>query len=125
MLFHYFLNDSEMGPAANTVTGITSVLTFHVHCISIVWPLHSKIFLASFLITFLSPEIAMSIIRHLLLLLLIIIISSSSSSSSSNSSSTREILEVTIGCTCKFVCETKKIIYNIILCTKVRTGSIH
>jgi hypothetical protein len=35
-----------------------------VRCISTVRPLYFKIFSASFLITFLSPEIAMSINRH-------------------------------------------------------------
>jgi hypothetical protein len=51
-----------------------------MRCISIVRSLYFKIFSASFLITFLSPEIATSISMHV-----IIIISSSSSSSSSSS----------------------------------------
>jgi len=47
-----------------TVSDITSVFTFHIRCISVVSPLCLKIFWASFLITFLSPEIAVSIVRH-------------------------------------------------------------
>jgi len=46
------------------ISDFTSVFTFYMRCISFVSPLCLKIFWASFLITFLSPEIAMSIVRH-------------------------------------------------------------
>jgi hypothetical protein len=62
MLLTCFLNDFEMVPVAPIITGITLVFTFHMGCISIVRSLYFKIFSASFLITFLSPEIATSII---------------------------------------------------------------
>src|SRR5215469_13178935 len=61
MLLMYFLNDLEMVPVAPITTGITLAFTFHVRCISIMRSLYFKIFSASFLITFLSPEIATSI----------------------------------------------------------------
>ena len=64
MLLMYFLNDFEMVPVAPIITGITLVFTFHMRCISIVRSLYFKIFSASFLITFLSPEIATSINIH-------------------------------------------------------------
>ena len=64
MLLMYFLNDFEMVPVAPIVTGIILVFTFHVHFISIVRYLYFKIFSASYLITFLSPEIATSINIH-------------------------------------------------------------
>jgi len=57
VLLAYFLNDFEIVPIAPTITGITFVFTFHMHCISVVRSLYFKIFSASFLITFLSPEI--------------------------------------------------------------------
>ena len=41
-----------------------SFLTFHINCISIVRSLYFKIFLASLLITFLSPEIVISLTKH-------------------------------------------------------------
>jgi len=46
------------------ITGITFVFTFRVRCISIVSSLYFRIFSASFLITFLSPEITTSINTH-------------------------------------------------------------
>ena len=58
MLLTYFLNDFEIVPVAPIITGITFVFTFHMHCIYIVRYLYFRIFSASFLITFLSPEIA-------------------------------------------------------------------
>jgi len=58
VLLTYFLNDFEIVPVAPVITGITFVFTFHVRCISIVRSLYFRIFSASFLITFLSPEIA-------------------------------------------------------------------
>ena len=64
MLLTYFLNDFEIVPVAPTITGITFVFTFYVRCISIVRSLYFRIFWASFLITFLSPEIATSINIH-------------------------------------------------------------
>jgi len=66
MLLTYFLNDFEMVPVAPIITGITFVFTFHMRCISIVRSLYFRIFSASFLITFLSPEIATSINIHVL-----------------------------------------------------------
>ena len=62
----YFLNDFEMVPVAPIVTGITFVFTFYMRCISIVRASYFRIFSASFLITFLSPEIATSINIHVL-----------------------------------------------------------
>ena len=64
MLLMYFLIDFEMVPVAPIITGITLVFTFHMRCIYIVRSLYFKIFSASFLITFLSPEIATSINIH-------------------------------------------------------------
>ena len=58
MLLMYFLNDFEMVPLAPISTGITLVFTFHMRCIFIAKTLYFKIFSASFLFTFLSPEIA-------------------------------------------------------------------
>ena len=64
MLLTYFLNDFEIVPVAPIITGITFVFTFYMCCISFVRSLHFSIFSASFLITFLSPEIATSINIH-------------------------------------------------------------
>ena len=64
MLLTCFLNNFEIVPVAPFVTGITFVLTFHMRCISILRSLYFRIFSASFLITFLSPEIATSINIH-------------------------------------------------------------
>ena len=69
MLLTYFLNDFEIVPVAPIITGITFVFTFHMRCISIVRSLYFRILSASFLITFLFPEIVTSINAHLLLLL--------------------------------------------------------
>ena len=66
MLLTYFLNAFEMVPVAPIITGITFVFTFHMRCISIVRSLYFIIFSASYLITFLSPEIATSIDIHVL-----------------------------------------------------------
>ena len=60
----YFLNDFEIVPVAPVITGCVFVLTFHMWCISILRSLYFRIFSASFLITFLSPEIATSINIH-------------------------------------------------------------
>jgi len=64
ILLTYFLNDFEIVPVAPIITGITFDFTFHMRCICIVRSLHFRIFSASFLITFLSPEIATSINIH-------------------------------------------------------------
>jgi len=64
MLLAYFLNDFEIVPVAPVITGITFLYTFHMRCISIVRPLYFRIFSASFLMVFLSPEIATSINIH-------------------------------------------------------------
>jgi len=56
MLLTYFLNDFEIVPVSPIITGITFVFRFHMCCISIVRSLYFRIFLAFFLITFLSPE---------------------------------------------------------------------
>jgi hypothetical protein len=58
MLFRYFFNDFEMVSVAPVFTGINLVFTFHIKCIGIVRSVYFKIFLASFLITFLSREMA-------------------------------------------------------------------
>ena len=60
MLLGYFLNDFEMVPAASIIAGITSVFIFHMPFISAVRYLYFRNFTTSFLITFLSPEIAIS-----------------------------------------------------------------
>ena len=65
MLLTYFLNDFEIVPVAPIITGITFGFTFHMRCISIVRSLCFRIFSVSFLITFLSPEIAASINMHI------------------------------------------------------------
>jgi hypothetical protein len=56
-----FLNDFETVPVAPIITGITFAFTFHMRCIYTVRSLYFKIFSAYFLITFLSPGIAISI----------------------------------------------------------------
>jgi hypothetical protein len=66
----YFLNDFWMVPVAPVVTGITSVFTFHMSCISVARFLYFIIFSASFLITFLCHEFATSINIHVPLLFL-------------------------------------------------------
>ena len=82
MLLTYFLHVFEIVPVAPIITGITFVFTFHMRCIPIVRSLYFKIFSASFLITFLSPEIATPINIHvpfslsLIIIIIIIIISS-------------------------------------------------
>ena len=74
MLLTYFLNEFEIVPVAPLITGITFVFTFHMRCISIVRSLYFRIFSASFLITFLSPEIATSININITLLLLLLLL---------------------------------------------------
>jgi hypothetical protein len=53
-----------MVSVAPIITGITFVFAFHINCISVARYFYFKIFSASFLITFLSPEIAMFINRR-------------------------------------------------------------
>ena len=69
MLLTYFLNDFEMVPVAPIITGITFVLTFHMRCISVVRSLYFRIFSSSFLMTFLSPEIATIIIIIIIIII--------------------------------------------------------
>ena len=57
MFFRHFLNDFKMVPLA-------AIITFHTRSIQTVRFLQVKIFLAPFLLTFLSPEYAMFIKRH-------------------------------------------------------------
>ena len=64
VLLAYFLSNFEIVPVAPIITGIKFVFTFHVRCVSILRPLYFRIFLATFLNTFLSPEIAASINIH-------------------------------------------------------------
>ena len=64
MLLTNFLNDFEIVPVAPIITFMTFDFTFHVLCICIVRSLYFRKFSASFLITFLSPEIAKSINIH-------------------------------------------------------------
>jgi len=64
-----------MVQVAPIITGITFIFTFHMRCISSVRSLYFRIFSASFLITFLSPEIATSINIHVLFSLSWIIMS--------------------------------------------------
>jgi len=66
ILLTYFLNDFEMVPVAPINTSITFVFTFHMRCISIVRSWYFRIFSASFLVEFLSPEIATYINIHVL-----------------------------------------------------------
>jgi hypothetical protein len=52
MLLKYFLKDFEVVPVASIITGVTSVFTFYMRCISIIRSLYFRIFSASFFITF-------------------------------------------------------------------------
>ena len=61
MLLTHFLNDFEIVPIAPI---ITDIFALHMRSISIVRSLYFRILSASFLITFLSPEIAASINLH-------------------------------------------------------------
>ena len=62
-LLTYFLNNFQI-VSVDPITRITFSFTFHKRCISIVRSLYFRIFSASFLITFLSPETATSINIH-------------------------------------------------------------
>ena len=61
MYFRYFLNDFEVVQFARISTATAFVLTYHMSCIAIARSLNFTIFLASFMDTFLSPDIALSI----------------------------------------------------------------
>ena len=63
MLLAYFLNDFEIDPIAPILVS-PLLFTFHKRFISIVRSVYFRIFLASFLIIFLSPEIATFINTH-------------------------------------------------------------
>jgi hypothetical protein len=58
MLLMYRLSDFERVPFVPVITGITFASTFHMRLCSVMGSLYFKIFSASYLITFLSPEIA-------------------------------------------------------------------
>jgi len=60
MLLGYCLNGSEVVTVGPIITGVSFSFAFRINYIYIVRYLYFKIFLASFLITFLSPEIARS-----------------------------------------------------------------
>jgi len=74
MLLRYCLSDFEVVPLTHIITGIAFAFTFHMRWISVVGSLYFGIFSASFLITFLSPEIAISINIHVTLLLLLLLV---------------------------------------------------
>ena len=61
MFFRHIFNDFELVPIVPVITGIISVFTFHMRCISTVRYSYLRIFAASSVITFLSPEIVKSI----------------------------------------------------------------
>jgi len=71
MLLTYFLNDFEIVPVAPVIIGIT--FAFYIPH-SIVRSLYFRSLMASFLITFLSPDIATSINIHVPFSFIIIII---------------------------------------------------
>jgi len=64
VLLRYFVNDFGMVPVDPIVTSIVFVCTFHMRCIFIARYSYVRTFSASFLTTFLSPEIATSISTH-------------------------------------------------------------
>ena len=69
MLLRYRLSDYEMVPFAPVTTGITFAFTFHMRWYSVMGSLCFTTFSASFLNTFLSPEIATCINKHVPFLL--------------------------------------------------------
>ena len=71
---HTFSERLWNSPSRPCYIGITFVFTFHMRCISIVRSLYFRTILASFLIRFLSPEIATSIVIILIIIIIIIII---------------------------------------------------
>ena len=64
MFLRYFVNYFEIVPVAPTVSGIAFIFTFHTCWISTMRSLCFRTFSASFLITFLSPEIVTYINLH-------------------------------------------------------------
>jgi len=60
----YFLNDFVMVPAAPSITDSAFIFTFYMRCIFIVESWYFRIFWASFLNTFLTPNIATFINMH-------------------------------------------------------------
>jgi hypothetical protein len=76
MLLGYFLNYFDIFPVALVITSITFASTFYTRRISIVKSLYFKILSASSLITFLSPEIALSFKTHVPFSLLQVLMSS-------------------------------------------------
>jgi len=77
MLLRYCLSDFEMVPITHIIIGITFAFTFQTRSISVTMPLYFKIFSASFLITFLSREIATIIIIIIIIIIAVVIVSSS------------------------------------------------
>jgi hypothetical protein len=65
VLSQYFaqgiMNDFEVVSVTQNITGVTFAFTFHMYCINTVWNLRYRILSNPFLITFLSPEMAISI----------------------------------------------------------------
>jgi hypothetical protein len=64
MLFRYIMKDFEIVSVTPVTTVITFLLTFRTRSMSVVRFLHHKIFGVSFLITFISPKIVISVKRH-------------------------------------------------------------
>ena len=60
----YFMNDFEVVPVTPFITGITSVLTFCIHCVSVLRYLYFRIFSAFFPITIQSSKILTFIDIH-------------------------------------------------------------
>jgi len=60
-IFSGWFWDGCCGPV---ITGITFIFAFHIRRLSVVRPSYLKIFLASFLITFLSSEFTLPLSRH-------------------------------------------------------------
>jgi hypothetical protein len=63
-LFRHCLSDFGMIPVVPVISGTTFAFTFHMRCDSVVRSLYFAAFWTSFLVTFLSPQIATSINTH-------------------------------------------------------------
>jgi hypothetical protein len=61
MSLRYFMKDFDMFRVAPNTTGITFVFATYVPCISVVRSVYFKIFTASVVIIYLTPEVALSI----------------------------------------------------------------
>jgi hypothetical protein len=61
MFLWYFFNYFQIVPVAPIITGITSVFTFHMRCISIVSSLYFRIYSVYVFTSFMSPKTAASI----------------------------------------------------------------